>query len=124
MRLRTLAANSNNSAAISEAGDIYVWGSRRFGLIADEKGNSLSKYQPTPQILDLCPPKQERATKDLHFRRGRDEDSEGDIIDNSGEEESGNEGSDDELDLTEYSARTVSMGKYHAMAVLKERDLL
>lgn len=74
--------------------------------------------------MDLCPPKQERATKDLLFHRGRAEPSDGDIIDDESEGDEELEEREDELELDEYSARTVSLGKYHAMAVLKERDLL
>jgi alpha-tubulin suppressor-like RCC1 family protein len=54
MKSRFLAANSNNSAAISEDGKIYVWGARRFGLVAD--ANNIGKgydYQSTPIKIDI-----------------------------------------------------------------------
>jgi alpha-tubulin suppressor-like RCC1 family protein len=53
MKLRKLATNSTNSAGISETGNIYVWGSTKFGLIINDDTKSSKEYETTPQLLKL-----------------------------------------------------------------------
>jgi len=133
MKAWYLATNSNNSAAISEDGKIYVWGSRRFGLVAD--GNNLGtgyEYQATPQEIIIGKQKKDvvRATKGKELfneessAQGYDsqEDSDDYISQESYVDEPGRRNIR-ALDPDRYSACSISFGAFKAMAILVEKHL-
>lgn len=92
MNKRTLGINATNSAAISDDGKVFVWGFKRFGLIPDDGKGSKTTYQSTPQELKLN--FGEHAVADGNDDLGSIQSS--DVID-----------SDEEEDLSEYSATSI-----------------
>lgn len=125
-----LATNSTNSAAISETGSIYVWGSTRFGLILSEGTGTSKEYETTPQLLKLGKnyDGKKRATKGLDFQSVALPGKDGDIIKNSEESIEDNKSNllEDDIDhfeLSEYCATAISLGSYHAVALLVEKDI-
>ena len=102
MNLRYLAANGTNSIAISTNGDIYGWGSKKFGLIPDDKNDIQFDYQSTPQQIFL----NFQDLKDQIQNKFDPEDAVADI------------------DIEHYVATSISMGAYHAVAILNDKDTL
>lgn len=140
MNLPKIASNSTNSAGISSDGKIYVWGSTRFGLVWGRNDRGDREYETTPQELMMIQEDQERATKGIDFGRVPDESKEERSSSSNDEEESSSQeiipnNSDDsydssrdsvnleDVDINEYSATTLSMGLYHAVALLSEKDI-
>ena len=102
MNTRFLAANGTNSAAISTNGDIYGWGSKRFGLIPDDKTDIQFDCQSTPQQIKLD-------FNDLKEQLKNKYDPEDVVAD---------------IDIENYVATSISMGAYHAVAILNDKDTL
>jgi alpha-tubulin suppressor-like RCC1 family protein len=50
--MRKLACNATNSAVIDERGEVYVWGSGKYGLLGDPKERGIC---PSPTKLVLQP---------------------------------------------------------------------
>jgi alpha-tubulin suppressor-like RCC1 family protein len=48
--LRKLACNATNSGAIDEAGNVYVWGAGKYGLLGNPKQKN-PIYKPIQLIL-------------------------------------------------------------------------